>query len=181
MNIDRYLERTFYWVDAQARDSSLLLARRLSRRHFLSRLGRWLAGAALFPLLPVSRAFAQDLLQETGDPQSCDYWRYCAMGGTLCSCCGGTHRSCPPGSEASPIAWVGTCHNPTDGRDYLISYSDCCGKATCSRCNCHNTEGDKPVYYPSNSNSIFWCFGTELQSYHCTVGVVLGEASPETN
>jgi len=179
MNIDKLIERTWYWVDEGARESSLRLARTLSRRHFLSRLGRLLAGAAAFPLLPVARAFSQEAPLELGDPQSCEYWRYCALGGTLCSCCGGTHRTCPPGSEASPVTWVGTCRNPVDDRDYLISYNDCCGKATCSRCGCHNTQGDKPVYFPSNSNSIFWCFGTEHQSYHCTVAIVLGEAATE--
>ncbi|MDP6994159.1 MAG: methylamine dehydrogenase light chain, partial [Woeseiaceae bacterium] len=77
----------------------------------------------------------------------------------------------------SPITWVGTCHNPADDRDYLISYNDCCGKSVCQRCGCHNTERDRPVYFPSNSASILWCFGTETRTYHCTVAVVLGEAA----
>src|SRR5699024_11783589 len=49
--------------------------------------------------------------------RSCDYWRYCGVDGFLCTCCGGTATSCPPGAEPSPIAWVGTCHNPKDGKD----------------------------------------------------------------
>jgi hypothetical protein len=24
---------------------------------------------------------------------------------------------------------------------------------------------------------VLWCFGTESRAYHCTIGVVLGEAS----
>jgi methylamine dehydrogenase light chain len=32
------------------------------------------------------------------------------------------------------------------------------------------------VYYPSKTSSVLWCFGTESRAYHCTVGVVLGEA-----
>jgi methylamine dehydrogenase light chain len=74
------------------------------------------------------------------------------------------------------VAWVGTCHNPTDGKDYLISYNDCCGKSYCSRCSCHNSEGDKPVYFPSKSNSILWCFGSKSHAYHCTLALVLGES-----
>ncbi|MEZ7829990.1 MAG: methylamine dehydrogenase light chain, partial [Gammaproteobacteria bacterium] len=109
MNIEKIIERGYYWIDDQARSSSLALARRISRRSFLSKLGMMLAGAAAFPLLPVARSFAQSSVEEVGDPQSCEYWRYCAMSGTLCSCCGGTYTSCPPGSEASPITWVGTC------------------------------------------------------------------------
>jgi methylamine dehydrogenase light chain len=177
MKSNNLIDKTYYWIDATARDASRRLARRISRRSFLGRLGSMLAGAALLPLLPVSRAFSQESLQEVGDPQTCDYWRYCALGGTLCSCCGGTHTSCPPGAEASPITWVGTCRNPVDDRDYLISYNDCCGKAVCDRCGCHGTEREKPVYFPSNSSSVLWCFGTEHRTYHCTVALVLGEAS----
>ena len=122
MNIERIFDKTYYWIDDNARRTSLALARKLSRRNFLSRLGMFIAGAASFPLLPVARSFAQDSVLEVGDPQSCEYWRYCAMSGTLCSCCGGSYSSCPPGSEASPITWVGTCTNPVDGRN-SVSYT----------------------------------------------------------
>ncbi len=178
MNTNRIMERGWYWVDEQARRTTLALARRLSRRNFLSRLGLMLTGAAALPLLPVARAFAQETtLREIGDPQTCEYWRYCALSGQLCSCCGGSHRTCPPGAEPSPITWVGTCRNPLDDREYLISYNDCCGKSACGRCGCHNTEGDKPVYFNSNSSTVLWCFGVEHTSYHCTVALVLGESS----
>jgi methylamine dehydrogenase light chain len=60
-----------------------------------------------------------------------------------------------------------------DGRQYVISYNDCCGKSPCGRCGCHRTEGDKPVYFPSKSNDILWCFGTRTHTYHCTVALVL--------
>lgn len=179
MKSNNLIDKTYYWIDEKARESSRKMARLISRRSFLGRLGAMLAGAAALPLLPVSRAFAQDSLTEIGDPQSCDYWRYCALGGTLCSCCGGTHTSCPPGAEASPITWVGTCRNPVDDRDYLISYNDCCGKSVCARCSCHGTEREKPVYFPVNSSSVLWCFGTEHRTYHCTVALVLGEASTD--
>jgi len=177
MNKKSIVDQTYYWIDQTAKEQTLKLARMISRRNFLSRLGMMLAGAATLPLLPVSRSIAQDSVQEIGDDQSCEYWRYCALGGTLCTCCGGTITSCPPGSEASPISWVGTCRNPVDDRDYLISYNDCCGKSVCQRCGCHNTERDKPVYFPSNADSVIWCFGVDHRTYHCTVAVVLGESS----
>jgi methylamine dehydrogenase light chain len=145
----------------------------------VTRLGTLVTGAAVLPLLPVSRAFSAEPVEELGDPQSCEYWRYCALGGALCSCCGGSANSCPPGSEVSPISWVGTCRNPVDGRDYLISYNDCCGKSFCDRCFCTNTERERPVYFPSKSNSVLWCFGTESRAYHCTVAAVLGEATAD--
>ncbi|MBT6056847.1 MAG: twin-arginine translocation signal domain-containing protein, partial [Gammaproteobacteria bacterium] len=72
MNIEQIVDKTYYWVDEKARAGSLSLARKLSRRNFLSRLGMILAGAAAFPLLPVARSFAQNSITEVGDPQSCE-------------------------------------------------------------------------------------------------------------
>ena len=158
------------------------LARHSSRRGFLAQLGALLAGGAALPLLPVARG---DLVRRTqisgepdgatpaGDPGSCDYWRHCAIDGFLCSCCGGTQRSCPPGTEQSPVTWVGTCRNPADGKNYIISYNDCCGKHICGLCYCHRNEGDKPVYYPSRSNDINWCYGTTNVIYNCSTAIVL--------
>ncbi len=165
------------WIDKKVDASSRAIARRSGRRSFLGRLGSLAVGASTLPLLPVARASAAEGLTEIGDTQSCEYWRYCALGGTLCTCCGGTTTSCPPGAEPSPISWVGTCKNPVDGKDYLISYNDCCGKAVCARCFCHNSDRDMPVYFPSKANDILWCFGTESQAYHCTVAAVIGEAT----
>ncbi len=164
-------------IDRAVAERSRSLAKRISRRDLIGRLGTLLVGAGVVPLLPMARAAAAaEGLPEMGDPRSCDYWRYCAFGGNLCSCCGGSHTTCPPGAEPSPVTWVGTCLNPTDGKQYLISYNDCCGKTPCGRCGCHRTEGDKPIYFPSKSNDILWCFGTKSHSYHCTVALVIGQA-----
>ena len=163
-------------LDRPIANGARYLARRMARRGFLARLGTLLTGAAILPLLPMARPVQAANLAEMGDPKSCDYWRYCAFGGFLCDCCGGSPSDCPPGTEASPITWVGTCRNPADGRQYLISYNDCCGKSACGRCFCHRTEGEKPVYYPAKSSGIVWCFGTESHSYHCTLAVVVAEA-----
>lgn len=112
------------------------VARATSRRSLLTLIGGALTGAAVIPVLPVSRAQAQGhghgggdpiAPQPTGNPQDpgdqtqCDYWRYCAIDGFLCSCCGGTASSCPPGTEMSPITWIGTCQNSADNRAYIIS------------------------------------------------------------
>jgi len=168
-NLSRVLD------DATAK-SARSLARHTSRRGFIGTLGTGLVGMTAFPLLPVTRAFAQDVT-ELGDPKSCDYWRYCALSGSLCACCGGTESTCPPGSQPSTISWVGTCRNPVDDKDYLISYNDCCGNEYCERCECSRNEREKPFYFPSKSNGVLWCFGSDTRSYHCTVSVVMGEAS----
>ena len=163
--LDRIMERM-----------SRTAARTMSRRSFFARMGA--AGiAASLPLLPVSRAKAAQQPGESGDPQSCDYWRYCAIDGFLCSCCGGSTSTCPPGTEPSPITWVGTCRNPVDGKDYVISYNDCCGKSACGRCLCNRNEGDTPVHQPSSSNDINWCLGTDVGIvYNCSTAVVMGTA-----
>ena len=110
-----------------------------------------------------------------GDPLSCDYWRHCAIDGYLCGCCGGSVNSCPPGTEISPVSWIGTCTNPVDGNNYVISYNDCCGKSTCGRCFCNTNEGDKPVYIPSRQRRQLVFRDTE-QCLPLFDGVVIGKA-----
>jgi methylamine dehydrogenase light chain len=185
-------------LDTLAEQFSRAMARRTSRRGILGTLGGMLAGAATLPLLPVARGAdgkggptvstpgdGQRAPQNTGnaqdpgDPGSCDYWRYCAIDGTLCTCCGGAVNACPPGTEMSPVTWIGTCENPADQRHYIISYNDCCGGAACNRCVCHRNEGDRPVVRPSANNEITWCFGTKSQAYTCSTARILGVAIPE--
>ncbi len=169
-------------------------ASKTGRRSFIGRLGGFLAGSALLPLLPVDRrsrlggevqAATTGNLSRSGfkpqdkDPKACDYWRHCTIDGNLCDCCGGTLTSCPPGSSLSPSSWVASCFNPGDQQTYLIAYRDCCGKQTCGRCNCVNTQGELPVYRPEFNNDIVWCFGAEndAMTYHCTISPIVGKAS----
>jgi methylamine dehydrogenase light chain len=141
------------WLDSMAESSTRAVARRTSRRGFLGSLGALLIGAAgSLPLLPVARGATQaGAKPEAGkpdnsqDPTSCEYWRHCAIDGYLCGCCGGSQNTCPPGTEQSAVTWVGTCRNPADGRDYVVSYNDCCGKSTCGRCLCNRNERDTPI------------------------------------
>lgn len=164
------------WFDEFSERGSRRLAQRTSRRSALARLGRVLFGAALVPLLPVDRMVGRAHAAVTDDPRSCDYWRHCGVDGWLCSCCGGSVSSCPPGTEVGSITWVGTCRNPADNTDYIVSYNDCCGKGSCGRCQCLRSEADTPVYRPQSSNDINWCLGTTSVHYHCTTSVVLGVA-----
>jgi len=111
-----------------------------------------------------------------GDPTGAEYWRYCSIDGYLASQCGGTVSSCPPGTLMSPISWIGTCRNPQDGKDYIVSYNDCCGKGPCGGVFVHRNEGDKPVYYAQKSNDVGWCMGPADAVYNSTVSVVIGVA-----
>jgi methylamine dehydrogenase light chain len=161
--------------------SARSLAKRTSRRSLLASLGQLLTGAALLPLLPIDRtaraqAPAVAGAKPTADEQKCDYWKYCAIDGFLCACCGGTSTSCPPGTQTSPITWIGTCHNPGDGRDYIVSYNDCCGKVSCGDCFCNRNEREKPMYRLSRNNDVNWCMANTESNYHCSVSVILGVA-----
>jgi methylamine dehydrogenase light chain len=174
-------------VDAWIESCARRVARRTDRRSVLARLGVLLVGAAALPLLPVARGVAatadrapEDIDGPEGDPTRCEYWRHCAIDGFLCGCCGGSPTACPPGTEMSPITWIGTCRNPADGKDYIISYNDCCGKHVCGLCFCHRNEGDKPIYFAPRSNDINWCFGTTNIVYHCSTAIVLGVATEDS-
>lgn len=171
--IDRLFER-----------SSRRIAYSTSRRNTLFRLGSWIVAGVATPLiLPIDRsggnahAAANGSPGDPGDPTTCDYWRYCSIDGFLCTCCGGTVTACPPGTELSEVSWVGTCHNPGDGRDYIISYNDCCGNKPCEQCACNRNDSEQPGYRPFNNNDINWCIGATSNTYVCTIGVIRGVAS----
>jgi methylamine dehydrogenase light chain len=169
------------WFDELLESSARTVASRTSRRSFIVKLGTVLVGTAVIPLLPVVRngraeaadAGGKEALPAWNDPRQCDYWAYCATDGWLCSGCGGTSSQCPPGTEGSPIAWIGTCKNPDDGKSYVVAYHDCCGKSQCQSAFCGRNEGDTPRYRPQRSNSITWCYGGVSSTYHCTVSRLL--------
>ncbi|HSY05647.1 MAG TPA: methylamine dehydrogenase light chain [Steroidobacteraceae bacterium] len=167
-------------IDELCENSARALAQRTSRRSLLAALGQLLTGAALLPLLPMDRAHrarADEARPEALGPDSCQYWKHCAIDGFLCACCGGSSTACPPGTAPSPISWIGTCHNPGDGRDYIVSYNDCCGKTSCGNCECNRNEREKPMYRPSRNNDLNWCMANANVNYHCTVSVILGVAN----
>jgi methylamine dehydrogenase light chain len=165
-------------IDRLFEHSARRLAQHTSRRSLLAMFGQILTGAALVPLLPVDRSSRAQAAEKkaSDDPLSCDYWKYCAVDGFLCSCCGGSANSCPPGTAPSPITWIGTCHNPVDARDYIVSYNDCCGKTSCGNCVCNRNEREKPLYRPSRNNDLNWCMANADSNYHCSVSVILGVA-----
>ncbi len=169
------------WIDSLFEGSSRGIAKRFGRRSALSRLGKMMVGAAALPLLPVGRAYAEEksaeeksLPEGIDDQASCDYWKHCAIDGYMCACCGGTSSSCPPGTTPSPITWIGTCRNPHDGRDYIVSYNDCCGNVSCGHCMCNRNERERPLYKLSLNNDINWCMANKPSTYVCSVSYLLG-------
>lgn len=159
------------------------LARRTSRRNLLTRLGGLLVGASVIPMAPMARGAERapprtefTRKAQAKDDTACNYWRYCAIDGSLCSCCGGGVHTCPPGSTPSPTSWIGTCVNPDDERTYLIAYRDCCGKSQCGRCQCNANDRETPLYRSQTDNDIIWCFGAPTMIYHCSTAVLIGLA-----
>jgi methylamine dehydrogenase light chain len=170
-------EAKIFALDRGLEHATRFLALRGSRRGVLARLGRFLAGATLLPILPIdrARASAHSNPHQT-DPTQCDYWKYCSMDGQLCSCCGGSSTDCPPGTQISKVSWVGTCLNGQDGRNYLVSYTDCCGRSSCGQCNCNANVGERPAYEMGVHNDINWCVANGETSYHCTISLIVGVA-----
>lgn len=147
--------------------------------------GKVIIGGMVLPLLPVDRtlrmrvAHAEEFAKtaQAEDQTQCNYWKFCGIDGYLCSCCGSPGNNvCPAGSHPSPSGWVGTCVNPSDKQMYLVAYRDCCGKDSCGKCGCLNTEGEYPVYRPQLNNDMVWCFGASSTVYHCSGSAVIGKA-----
>ena len=169
--IDKLLNRLDRTVEAGARTS----ARTHGRRSFLTKAGGALVGVAVSPVLPFDRRAHAATADAAED--ACEYWKHCALDGNLCSTSGGSLTSCPPGSEASAVSWVGTCRNPDDDKDYLVSYNDCCGKASVSSATfCYTSQGERPGYRMGLYNDINWCMANANTGYHCTVSAVVGLA-----
>ncbi|MFV0386606.1 methylamine dehydrogenase light chain [Paracoccus sp. (in: a-proteobacteria)] len=168
---DAIIRRLDTSVEASLRAS----ARQNGRRSFMARTGAALLGAvAAVPVLPFDR---RAHAAEGGAEDPCAYWRQCAIDGFLCAESGGSITTCPPGSTVSAVAWVGTCANPEDGKEYLISYNDCCGKPAIPMATfCNNNKGERPGYRMGLYNDINWCTANADKGYHCTVSVVVGLA-----
>lgn len=186
------MRRLFDFIDRRAERAVRQVAHQHGRRSLLTRLGVALVGGAVLPMLPFDRSGQFGSAHAAGahgggakggakvdphnDPMQCEYWRYCAFDGNLCTCCGGTLTQCPPGTEASKVSWVGTCMNPNDGRSYLVSYNDCCGKGSCGNCLCNNNERERPGYRLGVHNDINWCMANTSSMFHCTTSVIVGVA-----
>ena len=145
-----------------------------SRRGLLKTLGGVLVGATAVSLLPVAAEGGTPRPAEEGSDTDCDYWRYCAIDGFLCSCCGGSANTCSSGTEMSPVTRIGTCHNWADGRNYVISYNDCCGNPAAAPVFASATRVIVLPNDPMKTNDINWCLGTS--SMHCSTAVVVGVA-----
>ncbi len=181
------MKRLFDFIDGWTEHRTRAIASSSSRRSALARISRLMvAGAFTLPVLPFDRSSqahasgaAKAAGKKTPTATDCDYWRYCSVDGFLCSCCGGSATSCPPGTSISKVTWVGTCHNPADGKDYLVSYNDCCGRTACGRCFCNTNYSDRPGYRMGVHNDVNWCMANASSVYHCTVSVIIGVAEKD--
>ena len=74
------------------------------------------------------------------------------------------------------MSWIGTCLNPMDGRQYLVSYHDCCGKGACGNCLCNDNISERPGYRMGVHNDINWCMANTSSMFHCTTSIIVGVA-----
>ncbi len=173
-------DRLLGWMDTAAENRTRTIAHRAGRRSFLQKAGWALVGGTILPMLPYDNsngvAYARGLGEPDELPEDCEYWRYCSLHGSLCSQCGGSVTQCPPGTQPSKVAWVGTCRNPNDDKDYLVSYNDCCGKGGGCGEGCSRQEGDRPGYLMGLASESSWCQANDNKGIHCTVAVVVGLA-----
>lgn len=111
--------------DAQIGGTSRTIVHQSRRRSFLTWADASLEGGTVLPILSCDTsndvAFAPGFGEAEVLPEDCGSWRSCSLHRGLCSPCGGTGAQCSPGSTPSKVAWVDTCRNPNDGRDYLVS------------------------------------------------------------
>ena len=86
-------------LDRQAEKAVRQVAHTQGRRSLIGKLGVALVGGAVLPMLPFDRsgqfmsaqaAPAAKAKDPRLDPTQCEYWRYCAFDGYLCTCCGGS-------------------------------------------------------------------------------------------
>ena len=142
------MNKIWAWLDRTTERRSRSLAQRTSRRSLLVGVGKaMLAGAITLPVLPFDRTSQAH-----------------AAGAAAAATKG----------PAKDTDWFGPCHNPADGKDYLLSYSDCCGVTSCGRCFCNTNHGDRPGYHMGIHNDINWCMANDSSVYHCTVSVIVG-------
>ncbi len=92
------------WFDKLFERQTRRAAQRTGRRSMLATLGKAMVGTVALPVLPFDRSAHAAAAHgaKTGkavDETSCDYWKYCAVDGFLCSCCGGSSTTCPPGTS----------------------------------------------------------------------------------
>jgi methylamine dehydrogenase light chain len=170
------------WMDRRMENGIRATAQNIGRRSFLTKFGAILVGGTVLPVLPFDRNFGAVLAarSEQQDDTKCEYWAYCGIDGTLCNACGGSISQCPPGSQASTLSWIGTCINPKDKKAYLISYYDCCGKASCQEdADCSRHEGERPGYRIGTFSDMNWCMANTNKGVNCSTAVVVGVADSE--
>lgn len=149
-------------IDHLMKNITIAAAHRISRRSFLTSLGKLMlasAGASILDTLPADRR-----VQAHSD-WNCTDWKWCNMNGYPCACRGGSNTTCPDDDcNWGGNPWTGCCWNPSDGCWYTISYYDCCGTCSASPATCDC--GDPDQWTQKN-----WCDSQPSSAYKCTLAV----------
>ena len=172
--IDSLLKRFDKAVEANVRSS----ARQFGRRSFLATTGTALARRRRRRARPALRPARQRRRAGGGHGRPLRLLAALRHRRLPLRAVGRLDQDLPAGVVARRRSrWVGTCANPDDGKNYLISYNDCCGKpAVHAAVFCNNNKGERPGYRMGLYNDINWCMANADKGYHCTVSVVMGLA-----
>jgi len=92
------------------------------------------------------------------DDLTCDYWKYWRSTATCVRAAAAVLTTARPARRPRPPRGLYVRH-PADGKDYIVSYRDCCGKPRAGDCLCTNTVGEMPLYRTQLDSDLIWCFG----------------------
>ena len=96
--------RLLNYIDGASEIAVRRSAQLHGRRSALAHIGKVLVGGAVLPMLPFDRSEGLRAHAADAEPtdQACEYWRYCALDGFLCTCCGGTVSLAAPPTAKAP-------------------------------------------------------------------------------
>jgi methylamine dehydrogenase light chain len=143
----------------------------------------WSALAFTLPVLPFDRIARPPPAARGGGKKKAPHVTTATTGATArstASCApaaAARHRPARPEPKSPRCPGSAPAATRQDGKDYLISYNDCCGKTACGRCLCNTNLGERPaIAWACTTTSTGAWPTTSSTMFHCTTSVIVGLA-----